>query len=257
MASVGGMRNLKPLAGARPAGSDWAGFCNVQWPLADNPGTVRDLAVFNAATGLTTIVAHRVYSAYGQLISQTNPSNLRAAAVDCLFGFTGRPFDPATGLQNNLNRWYDPATGNWLTQDPTGFAAGDTNLYRYCGNSPTNATDPGGEQDIDRLFPRPSSQPPFWWIPGLPFNPPPPFQDPRYGPPLWTPTPPSDPGMPSTTPGSIHGSFTLPGGVKVGFGIGPNFDWSDPPSIPRQGWPGQGGFEVTIPLWPKPNPHPK
>ncbi len=117
---------------------------NVVWPLADNLGTVRDLAVFNAATGLTTIVAHRVYSAYGQLISQTNPSNLRAAAVDCLFGFTGRPFDPATGLQNNLNRWYDPATGNWLTQDPTGFAAGDTNLYRYCGNSPTCAVDPSG-----------------------------------------------------------------------------------------------------------------
>ncbi len=64
--------------------------------------------------------------------------------MDCLFGFTGRPFDPAIGLQNNLNRWYDPATGNWLSQDPTGFTAGDTNLYRYCGNSPTNAVDPSG-----------------------------------------------------------------------------------------------------------------
>ncbi len=139
------MRNLKPLAGPRPAGSDWAGFCNVQWPLADNPGTIRDLAQYNAATQTTVVVAHRVYTAFGQLVSQTNPSNPSAAAVDCLFGFTGRPFDPATGLQNNLNRWYDPNTGNWLTQDPTGFAAGDTNLYRYCGNSPTNRIDPSGQ----------------------------------------------------------------------------------------------------------------
>lgn len=28
--------------------------------------------------------------------------------------------------------------------DPLGFEAGDTNLYRYVGNSPTNATDPSG-----------------------------------------------------------------------------------------------------------------
>ncbi len=132
---------------------------NVVWPLTDNLGTVRDLAQYNPTTQSTTVVAHRVYSAYGQLISQTNPSNLRAAAVDCLFGFTGRPFDPATGLQNNLNRWYDPATGNWLTQDPTGFAAGDTNLYRYCGNSPANATDPTGRN----WFTQGVSD---WWIYG-------------------------------------------------------------------------------------------
>ncbi len=34
----------------------------------------------------------------------------------------------------------------WLSQDPAGFAAGDSNLYRYVGNSPTNATDPSGLQ---------------------------------------------------------------------------------------------------------------
>jgi len=49
-----------------------------------------------------------------------------------------------TRLYNNRARWYDPATGRFISEDPIGFAAGDANLYRYCGNSPTNATDPSG-----------------------------------------------------------------------------------------------------------------
>jgi uncharacterized protein RhaS with RHS repeats len=36
--------------------------------------------------------------------------------------------------------------GKWLSQDPIGFTAGDSNLYRYVGNSPADGTDPLGEQ---------------------------------------------------------------------------------------------------------------
>ena len=32
----------------------------------------------------------------------------------------------------------------WMSQDPLGYDAGDANLYRYCGNSVTNTTDPSG-----------------------------------------------------------------------------------------------------------------
>jgi len=79
-----------------------------------------------------------VYDAYGNLTDETN------AAVDCLFGYTGRQFDEATGLQNNLNRWYDPKVGRWLSEDPIGFSGGDPNPLRYVGNAPTHATDPNG-----------------------------------------------------------------------------------------------------------------
>ena len=65
-------------------------------------------------------------------------------AIDTIFGYTARPMDEETGLQNNLNRWYDSTTGRWLSKDPIGFNAGDPNLYRYVGNGPTNATDPSG-----------------------------------------------------------------------------------------------------------------
>jgi uncharacterized protein RhaS with RHS repeats len=44
-------------------------------------------------------------------------------------------------LQNNLNRWYDPAVGRWLSEDPI---AADSNLYRYCVNGPTLGLDGAG-----------------------------------------------------------------------------------------------------------------
>jgi uncharacterized protein RhaS with RHS repeats len=40
---------------------------------------------------------------------------------------------------------YDPTIGRWTSEDPIGFKAGDTNLYRYVGNCPTNVTDSSGE----------------------------------------------------------------------------------------------------------------
>jgi RHS repeat-associated protein len=63
--------------------------------------------------------------------------------------FTGREFDPATGLQYNRARWYDASVGRWIAEDPLGFAAGDTNVNRYVGNGPTIATDPSGLQEYD------------------------------------------------------------------------------------------------------------
>jgi RHS repeat-associated protein len=97
------------------------------------------------------VVNHRVFSAYGQLLSQTNPG-VGPASVFCLFAYTGRPLSVfsvnaqggVTGIQNNLNRWYDAVVGRWLSQDPIGFGGGDANLYRYVQNDPTNAADPAG-----------------------------------------------------------------------------------------------------------------
>jgi hypothetical protein len=42
-------------------------------------------------------------------------------------------------------RYYDSSVGRFISVDPMGFGAGDTNLYRYVGNNSTNATDPSGE----------------------------------------------------------------------------------------------------------------
>ncbi len=112
------------------------------WPLCDHLNTVRDIASYNSGTDTTTVANHRVYNAFGKLISETNSS------VTCLFYFTARPLDLSTFLQNNLHRWYDPAVGRWLSED---HIWDDDNPYRYVGNNPTNAVDPSGKRACETI----------------------------------------------------------------------------------------------------------
>ena len=108
---------------------------DVLWPLTDHQNTVRDLAVYDEVLDETSIANHIAYDAFGNVTSETN------AAIDHLFGYTGRPFDETTGLQNNLHRWYDASVGRWLSEDPIGIKGDDANLYRYCANSTVNIVD--------------------------------------------------------------------------------------------------------------------
>jgi RHS repeat-associated protein len=60
------------------------------------------------------------------------------------FLFTGREWLSDLGLYDYRHRVYSPALGRWLQPDPIRFAAGDVNLYRYCGNSPLLLCDSDG-----------------------------------------------------------------------------------------------------------------
>ncbi|XZE42763.1 RHS repeat-associated core domain-containing protein [Pirellulaceae bacterium SH467] len=119
------------------------------WALTDHLGSVRDLLDNNGV-----VREHNVFDSFGRLIrevdynsSGTAISSTDAAAVDSIFGYTGRDWDSDIGMQYNRARWYDPQTGRWLSQDPIGFGGGDANLYRYVGNHPTYANDPSGLQE--------------------------------------------------------------------------------------------------------------
>ena len=96
------------------------------------------MAQFNSGTGVTTIVDHLKYDSFGNITAQSN------SAFQPLVDYTGQLWDSGAGLYYDHARWYDPKTGRFISQDPTSFAAGDVNLYRYVGNGPTNATDPTG-----------------------------------------------------------------------------------------------------------------
>src|SRR5260221_420219 len=41
-------------------------------------------------------------------------------------------------------RYYDPAIGRFISEDPMGFDAGDVNFYAYAANNPINHNDPSG-----------------------------------------------------------------------------------------------------------------
>ena len=59
---------------------------------------------------------------------------------------------PNTGLYYYRNRWYDPETGRFISEDPIGFAGGDVNLYGYVGNNPYGYIDPFGFQGWGETF---------------------------------------------------------------------------------------------------------
>lgn len=118
----------------------------VLWPLADRLGSVRDLVAFDHAKDDVTMANHLTYDAFGAVTGET------AAAVDHIFGYTGRERDEETDLHYYRARYYDPRLGQFLSEDPAGFAAGDANLRRYVGNDPINRVDPTGMYSEDVHF---------------------------------------------------------------------------------------------------------
>ncbi|MBD1999288.1 putative Ig domain-containing protein [Leptolyngbya sp. FACHB-541] len=52
--------------------------------------------------------------------------------------------DEGNGLEFMRARFYDAGTGKFLSSDPLGINAGDTNFYRYVFNNPVSFLDPSG-----------------------------------------------------------------------------------------------------------------
>ena len=92
--------------------------------------------------------------------------------------FTGSVRDLGSGLQYMNARYYDPATGRFVSQDTytgTPYAPWTQHLYSYCGNNPVNMVDPTGHMPIKpiavcdggttRVVPEPSGSEEnvSWW----------------------------------------------------------------------------------------------
>jgi RHS repeat-associated protein len=116
-------------ARAVPAGLTNSG---VAWYLTDREGSVRDIM-----DSSSVIQDHIDYDGYGNATHTT-------ISVGDQFGYAGGLYSHDTKMEQFGARWYDPATGRWVSEDPSGFGGGDQNLYRYCGNGPTDAVDPTG-----------------------------------------------------------------------------------------------------------------
>src|SRR5262249_20519261 len=84
---------------------------------------------------------HIDYGGFGQVSSESSPSN------GDRYKFTAREFDSelsGASLAYYRARFYRFDVGEWQSEDPLRFGAGDSNLYRYVGNHAANATDPSG-----------------------------------------------------------------------------------------------------------------
>ena len=81
------------------------------------------------------------YLPYGK--KQTNA----AASATNPIGFTGKPYDNATGLSYMGARYYDPLVGRFTGIDPKGFDPAHIqsfNRYAYANNNPYKFVDPDG-----------------------------------------------------------------------------------------------------------------
>lgn len=84
-----------------------------------------------------TVVNSYDYDSFGRF--ETRSENVAQP-----YAFTGREFDPETGLSYFRLRYYDPEVGRFISEDPIGFAGGDSILYRYAFGNPVNLVDPYG-----------------------------------------------------------------------------------------------------------------
>ena len=71
-----------------------------------------------------------------------NEQDIWGELTDQAIRFQGQYFDVETGLHYNRFRYYDPAIGRFIRQDPIGLAGGK-NLYQYAPN-PIEWIDPSG-----------------------------------------------------------------------------------------------------------------
>jgi RHS repeat-associated protein len=99
----------------------------------DQVGTLRAVVA-----GDGTVVKRVVRDSFGNLVSDSAP------ALRVPFGFAGGLEDADTGLVHFGARDYDPALGRFTARDPIDLAAGDVDLYGYCGGDPIGRVDPSG-----------------------------------------------------------------------------------------------------------------
>ncbi len=94
----------------------------------------------NSVTSLSNptgvLASSYTFDSFGKLTASTG-------SLTNPFQYTGREFDPETGIYEYRARYFDPSVGRFLGEDPLAFKAG-SNFYRYVRNRPVNLIDPTG-----------------------------------------------------------------------------------------------------------------
>ncbi len=138
------------------SGSEIASYMQtreIDTPLAESRGGTADYYEQDGLGSITSLsssagaVANTyTYDSFGNLTNSTG--TLRNP-----FQYTAREFDTETGIYYYRERYYDPVSGRFLSEDPLRFKT-NVNFYPYAVNDPTRFNDPMGlsAQDVQRIF---------------------------------------------------------------------------------------------------------
>jgi RHS repeat-associated protein len=116
----------------------------------DGAGSVRQLT--NLAANVTVSDTYE-YDAFGNAVNKTGatPNN---------YLYRGEQFDPDLGLYYLRARYYNPATGRFLSVDP--LADEGQRRYQYAAANPVDGMDPNGSEDLIEYALVPHIFPPVW-----------------------------------------------------------------------------------------------
>ena len=115
----------------------------------DGLGSVVALSKYDSTLGSAVIVERYQYSPFGitTIYNADKTQEFDESQYGNPYMFTGRRFDPETGLYYYRMRYYSPDLGRFLQPDPIGYADG-MNIYAYVGNNPLNWIDPWGLAEV-------------------------------------------------------------------------------------------------------------
>ena len=103
------------------------------WYVTDHVGSVRAVTDKDGKK-----VWSADYLAFGKQFDKSSNSDFEE-----LHSFTGKEFDPDTGLHYYNARWYDVDLGRFISEDPVADP-NNPNLYSYTANNPLRFIDPTG-----------------------------------------------------------------------------------------------------------------
>ena len=111
-------------------------FDALAWYQCDHLGTPQELTDQHGRVAWSA-----QYKAWGEIKEQRTDWAVQQGITNPI-RFQGQYHDPETGLHYNRYRYYDPAIGRFVSQDPIGYAGG-LNFYGYAPN-PVEWVDPLG-----------------------------------------------------------------------------------------------------------------
>jgi RHS repeat-associated protein len=134
------MIEAERIAGA--AGDDKIGSKRKQYPIYDGHGNMICSVIRSTAGNGYSLVNEKRYDAWGAVVQTSGAGDALANPKEGYQGAIGHKYDAESDLIYMRARYYEPASGRFISQDPAGDG---WNWYAYCKNDPIGYVDGDGK----------------------------------------------------------------------------------------------------------------